>query len=296
LPGFGNPVRQANDNFGPQLGVAWDVLGHGTTVVRAGAGIFYENVIFNNVLFDRPLRLASGQFLQFPTACNFGVASPVSFGPSGPFANQSVTVDQVEGTSNLCSESVGASAAQLADFQNQYQASVSAPGANPSFLPTLLSSGSAVPLGLFAPNYRTPRSYQMNVGIQHQFLPGLILSADFVRNIGLRSLLGIDVNHAGDVRFFDMAAAQAAINTTNSFFGCPAGPAGINCAISSSTVSPVTGLTGATMADYANNGLDSPTDLGVQQCVNASTASFNASGPNAEGAGIFQCAFPGSNP
>lgn len=271
LPGFGNPVRQANDNFGPQLGVAWDVLGHGTTVVRAGAGIYYENVIFNNVLFDRPLRLETGQFLQFPAACAFGVASPVSFGPSGPFANQSVTVDDVEGTSNLCSESVGASAAALADFQAKYQASVNAPGANPSFLPTLLSSGSSVPLGLFAPNYRTPRSYQMNVGIQHQFTPGLILSADFVRNIGLRSLLGIDVNHAGDVRFFDMSAAQTAISTTNASFGCPAGSAGIDCAIGA----------GATMADYANNGLDSPTDLGVQQCDTALGVS---------------CAFPGINP
>ncbi|HLW82980.1 MAG TPA: carboxypeptidase regulatory-like domain-containing protein [Candidatus Acidoferrales bacterium] len=68
LPGYGNPVRQPNNNSGPQLGVAWDVLGHGTTVIRAGAGIYYENAVYNNVLFDRPGRLATGQFLNFPTA------------------------------------------------------------------------------------------------------------------------------------------------------------------------------------------------------------------------------------
>ena len=57
FPGYGNPVRQANKNFAPQLGIAWDVTGKGKTVVRAGAGLYYENVIYNNVLFDRPFRL-----------------------------------------------------------------------------------------------------------------------------------------------------------------------------------------------------------------------------------------------
>jgi len=265
-PGFGSPVRQPNDDFGPQLGVAWDVGGHATTVIRAGAGIYYENVIFNNVLFDRPLRLTTGQFLSFPTVCSNGVADSVTFGPNGPFANQSVTVNQVEGAP-VCGESIGNAASQLADFQNQFQASETAPGPNPNFLPTSLSSGSFIGAGLFAPNYRTPRSYQMNVGIQRQIIPGITVSADFVRNVALRTLLSIDINDAGDVRFFDLAAAQSAISTTNSSFGC----ATVDCAIAA----------GATMADYANNGLDSPSDLGVQQCNNALNIS---------------CAFPGKNP
>lgn len=291
LPGFGNPVREPDDNFGPQLGVAWDIGGHGTTVIRAGAGIYYENAVYNNVLFDRPGRLASGQFLNFPPACSNGVADTVPFGPSGPFANQSVTVTTVEGA-NLCNESVGQAAARLADFENKYQASVNSPGANPAFIPSLLSSGSFIGTELFEPNYQTPRSYQMNVGIQHQIFPGTVVSADFVRNIGLRYLLGIDVNHAGDVRYFDLAAAQTAIAATNSFFGCgnSYSATAINCAMGSAAVSPVTGNAGASMADYASNGLDSPTDLGVQQCVNASTV------PNAEGVSSFQCAFPGVKP
>lgn len=38
----GNPVyASADHNFEPRLGVAWDVTGRGTTVVRAGAGISY---------------------------------------------------------------------------------------------------------------------------------------------------------------------------------------------------------------------------------------------------------------
>ncbi len=278
LPGYGNPVRQPNDDFGPQLGFAWDVGGHGTTVIRAGAGLFYENVIYNNVLFDRPLRLASGQFLNYPVACYFGTAFPVAFGPSGPYANQTVTVNSVEG-SDVCGGSIGQAAAALADFQNKYQASVSAPGANPNYLPSLLASSSQIPTGLFAPQYQTPRSVQFNIGIQRQLTTGTVLTVDYVRNVGLHYGLSLDVNHSGDVRYFDSNAALAAISATNASVGCAGGPyasqadeqAAVACAITN----------GASMVDYAGNGLDSPGDLGVQQCDN--------------GLG-FSCAFPGINP
>lgn len=57
---LGPVVNNPNKNFAPQVGIAWDPTGSGKTVIRAGAGLFYENVIYNNVLFDRPLRLKSG--------------------------------------------------------------------------------------------------------------------------------------------------------------------------------------------------------------------------------------------
>jgi len=284
LTGIGARVRNPYTNLGPLVGLAWDVTGKGTTVVRGGAGIYYENVIFNNVLFDRPLRLASGEFLQFPVACFAGSATPVSFGPGGPFANQSVTIDQFFANTgaSICSESIGQAAASLAAFQKGYQTSVNAPGPNPSYIPTLLSQGSAIPTGLIGPNYRTPRSYQMNIGIQRQLRPGTVLTVDYVRNIATRYLLSTDINHAGDVRYFDRNAARAAISATNSAFGCGTGTnsVSINCAINSSVVSPFTGNPGASMADYASNGLDSPGDLGVGQCDKALG---------------FGCAFPGVN-
>jgi Carboxypeptidase regulatory-like domain len=284
LTGIGNPVRNPYTNLGPLVGFAWDVTGNSTTVVRGGAGIYYENVIFNNVLFDRPLRLASGEFLQFPVACFAGSATPVSFGPGGPFANQSITIDQFLGNTgaSICSESIGQAAGSLASFQKGYQASVNAPGPNPSYIPTLISQGSPIPTGLIGPNYRTPRSYQMNVGIQRQLHPGTILTVDYVRNIATRYLLSTDINHAGDARYFDKNAALAAISATNSAFGCGTGTnsASISCAINSSMVSPFTGNPGASMADYASNGLDSPGDLGVGQCDKALG---------------FGCAFPGVN-
>ena len=83
----------------------------------------------------------------------------------------------------------------------------------------------------------------MNIGIQREIRHGMVFSADYLRNIETRSLLGIDVNHVGDVGHFDATAATAAITDTNAAFGCPPGSAGINCAI----------LAGAGIADYADH-------------------------------------------
>src|ERR1700728_1704044 len=40
FPGFGNPVKNPNRNFAPQLGIAWDPKADGKTVVRAGIGLY----------------------------------------------------------------------------------------------------------------------------------------------------------------------------------------------------------------------------------------------------------------
>jgi hypothetical protein len=36
-------------NYAPQLGLAWDPKGNGNTVLRAGIGLYCENVIYNNI-------------------------------------------------------------------------------------------------------------------------------------------------------------------------------------------------------------------------------------------------------
>jgi Carboxypeptidase regulatory-like domain len=259
IPGTGGRVHQPNFNFAPQVGFAWDPNSDGKTVFRIGAGLFYENVIYNNVLFDRPLRLPTGAFLQFPTACNFGQALPVSV-PSG-----SITMP-----SNLCNESIGQAAAGVAAFQAQYQASTpfSLTAPNPNYLVTQLGQGINLPLGLFAPDYKTPRSLQMNAGFQRELRPGTVLTVDYLRNITTHALLGIDANHVGDARYFNKTAATAAIAATLTQFKATS----INQAIAN----------GATMADFANNGLTSP--------------GLDFGGTCASGGITTGCAFPGINP
>src|SRR5262249_6881177 len=161
-----------------------------------------ENVIFNSVLFDRPLRIPQGGFLAFPAVCAQGAPLSVTFGDG--------SVHQL--APGVCgSDSIGVAAPLIKAFQNAYQASFPANAVlpNPNYLPTLLQGGTtAIPNGFFGPNYKSPRSVQMNIGVQRQIWKGGVVSADFVRNVGTHYELGVDINHVGDARFFDPVAAQ----------------------------------------------------------------------------------------
>jgi hypothetical protein len=248
FPGFGNRVQQANTNLAPQLGLAWDPGKNGKTVIRAGIGLYYENVIYNNVLFDRPLRLTTGAFNQTPYACFNGIPTP-----------QPVTGGTLTPPASSCGLNVrvGDAIPSILSFWDQYKAgnplNLTAP--NPNYIGNFLSAGLGVPLGPFAPNYRSPVSVQMNIGIQREIRHGMIFSADYLRNVETRSLIGIDVNHVGDVKNFNLTNAQAAIAATNTSFG---GCTSVDCAIGK----------GATMVDYANNGLTADSDFG-QACIQA---------------------------
>jgi len=47
----------------------------------------------------------------------------------------------------------------------------------------------------------------MNVGFQRELKPGTVVSVDYLRNVGVHTLLAIDENHVGDPRFLDQAGA-----------------------------------------------------------------------------------------
>jgi hypothetical protein len=239
--GLGNRVHQPNLNFAPQLGIAWDPSHNGKTVIRGGIGLFYENSVWNNILFDRPARLAEGLFLANPTVCSNGQANTTFTMPSGP--TPPIT---------FCGQPIGQAATAISAFQAQYQASTLAagPASNPSYIGAALSDGfNATGTALLNPNYVSPRSVQMNIGIQHEFRKGMVFTADYLRNIETHTLLAIDTNHVGDARYFNLQNAQAAVAATTAQFGCPGGfsPGAINCAIGA----------GAHIADFAGNGLDS---------------------------------------
>jgi Carboxypeptidase regulatory-like domain len=296
FPGYGNAVRQPNANFAPQFGLAWDPKGDGNTVFRAGAGLYYENMIFNNVLFDRPLRLRSGAFVQFPAACQFGAAQPIPISPT-----QTISVDSVEGTdpvtgTSYCADTIGQAATRLAAFQNTYQAltpfNLSTP--NPAFIGSQLAAGLNPAIGLFAPNYRTPRALQINAGFQHELRRGLVLSADFLRNIETHALLGVDVNHVGQASTFSLGSAQRAVANTIAYCGQTSLQAAIdNCAALNGVGSSGIPI-GATIANFAAFGLGSALDTG-SSCFNAVTPVNGPLGPKGTPLG-YGCAFGGLNP
>jgi hypothetical protein len=271
--GLQNRVNNPNKNFAPQFGFAWDPSNNGKTVLRGGVGLFYENSIWNNVLFDRPGRLANGSFLGFQAACAGG--GPVTFDLPG--TSTSITPA-------FCNQPVGQVQAQIAALQAQYQAASQAVGSgpNPNFIGTSLTDSGPGGTGtnLFAPDYRTPRSVQINIGIQRELRRGMVYTADYLRHISTHTLLAVDTNHVGDARFLNMTAAQNAISATNSQFGCGAGfdQASSQCAINA----------GATIVSYATNGLDS----GNEFCAGGPCPGAAFGGVNFGATGDNQMLFP----
>jgi hypothetical protein len=274
--GLGDAVRTPGQNFGPTFGFAWDPTSSGKTVIRGGIGLYYENAVFNNNLFDRPGRLSQGLFLAEQAPCAGGAPNPGFVMPGGAPLPPGIVL------ANICGQPMGSVHAQLAQLQAAYQAATVAvgPASNAAFIGNTLAAGANITgINMFAPNYQTPRSVQMNVGFERQLGKGIVWSGDYIRNVATHTFLGIDVNHVGDVRFFNKTNATNAIIATNTAFGCgaSASAAAINCSISN----------GATIADFAGNGLDSGTNVGGGFA--APTAAFPGQNPNL---GVNQMLFP----
>jgi len=244
-PGLGNRVNQPNKNFSPNVGIAWSPGGSSKTVIRVGGGLYYENAVFNNVLFDRPVRLQQGLFLGLGFPC-----------PGGSLAlPDGTTVTSINGhdlATQVCGQPIGSTLTDVLALQTLFQQATlkAGPQNNLSFVGNTLADGAnSSGNNLLAPDYQTPRSWQMNAGVQRELWHGTVLSVDYLRNIGLRYLLAYDTNHVGDARFLNKTAALSAISATDSKFGCTNGTdaASINCAIQA----------GATITDFAKAGLDS---------------------------------------
>jgi len=271
--GLGNRVNQPNTNFAPQLGFAWDTGSNGKTVVRGGIGLFYENSIWNNILFDPAGRLQQGFFLATAGVCSGGTAQGLPF--SSP-------IDPA----TICNQPIGSVSSQIVQLEQEYQAATQAAGAasNPSYVGTTNASGIDInETSLLAPNYKSSRSVQMNLGIQHEIKKGMVLTVDYLRNVSTHNLLSIDTNHVGDSRFFNATAASAAVAAT--IANCGGGVSTIaqtysgNCAFDPSNGTNDGGSyipRPATITDFSANGLDSGYVVcGGFACPNAAFGGVN---------------------
>ena len=287
FPGLGNRVRNPNKNFAPQLGIAWDPGKNGKTVVRAGIGLFYENVIYNNVLFDRPQRLREGAFLYYAASCFAGQNLPVLLPNGSPIAFPTNTCGD-DSTGNMLP--IWEVAPQVAALESNLKASYpfDPTAQNGNFIGNYLNGNAAEGANMFAPNYISPRSIQMNFGIQREIRHGMVFTADFLRNVETHGLLGEDVNKVGTANNFSAAGAEDAVEgAANATSGCGGmtGAAAVNCVI---TASP-----SAAAGVFLANGIGTPADANGVACpVDPSIAHPCAFGGINQNQNAFAMLFP----
>jgi hypothetical protein len=92
--GITSPYNGDHNNFAPRIGIAWDVLGNGKTVIRASGGIMYEQFSFD--VFDGLRTMPTGAVLAYTNPATGGAVitsgsgtiniGTVSYGPGSPAA------------------------------------------------------------------------------------------------------------------------------------------------------------------------------------------------------------------
>ena len=173
-------------NFGPRLGLAWDLSGKGTTVIRAGYGI-----IFNSLL---PMQTFTG---LAGNAVN--VTGGVATVPTG--ATIVVNGVSTAGTGTIAVANVRIPGSTVAPNWQNNSASV------PIFPPSPVECGdgsndvnlnptSPCSLAVIDHNFRTPYVTNWTFGIQHALTKDLSMDISYVGSHGSR-LNGIkDINQA----------------------------------------------------------------------------------------------------
>ena len=166
-------------NFSPRFGVAWDVTGRGTTVVRAGGSIVYDLLSMSTYMSQQNLQ--SGPVLfglgVVPTGATiFDAKCPAGCPGIGTILSTGVTL-------------AGSGPGGL-NWVDQNTAIF------PASVTTLVQCSAAAPCNTFAMNrdFRTPYVENWTLGIQHAFSSKMSLDVSYVGNHGTKLPGVIDLN------------------------------------------------------------------------------------------------------
>ncbi|MBO0858625.1 MAG: TonB-dependent receptor [Chloracidobacterium sp.] len=259
-PTLAGKIDRPADLFAPQVGFAYDIFKDGKTVIRGGAGIFYDSNIVNNILFDRAINLPPGLGNDTPS---LNAGNPILPNPGTGACLFDVTqynsaAGNCVGGVNLLGQPLKNVIAAAQNIQAVYQQVSKSLAAN--FSPTvgtpLINQTLDTGNGLIYNNYKRPYSMMFNIGVEREIKPGLVLSVDYLRNRGLHFGQLINLNRNGAADTLNLATARTAIAATANNFTLSngatpcagrTGSRAINCVIANN----------GSIIDFANNGLDS---------------------------------------
>jgi hypothetical protein len=224
--------KRDGKNFSPRVGVAWDVTGKGTTVVRLGGSIVYDVIPMSAFLSQQNLQ--SGPVLfgigVVPTGATI-TTCPVALGANNTCPVVPVTTAPV-GNIFTTAVNLAGSGPGGVNWQNQ----------TTPIYPTTLSSlvqcgdGANVPGGGTNPgpcdtfamnrNFRTPYVENWTLGIQQSFSGKLALDVTYVGNHAVKLPGVVDLNQApptsganGTLPFATNFSYLGQINYLSNFYG-----------------------------------------------------------------------------
>ena len=159
------------NNLGPRFGIAWDPLKNGESVVRIGAGIFYNRVLLRTVADS--IQNTGGDQLTFDTNLIPSLASTdnrrrdILTAIASSFPAAFASPDEVRSLiANVC--------------QNITPVPPAPCTTSLGFLGSVTSAGN--PLRTVESNLKIPESYQFNIGFEREIAPGWILEANYTWN------------------------------------------------------------------------------------------------------------------